>query len=62
MNTAAEDPRTKANTFRVPVYNSQDWETMLSIGTYTIKDMEKALAAVEESIPPAPGKSMKSRQ
>ncbi len=61
MNATEDDPRTKANAFRVPLYESQDWDTMLSVGTYTIKDMTKALAAVEETISLAPAKTKKIR-
>ncbi len=34
---------------------------MLAIGNYTIKDMAKALADVEESLPPKPVKAKKTR-
>ncbi len=54
MNKTAEDPRTKANVFTVHVYDSLERDTSLSFCTYTIKDMEKALAAVEDSLPSAP--------
>ncbi len=49
MDTMAEDQRTKANAFRVPPYNSKEWDTMLSVGTHTIKDMKTALAAIVDS-------------
>ncbi len=38
MNMMAEDPRTKANAFRVPPYDSKEWDTMLSVDIFTIKD------------------------
>ncbi len=49
MDTTEEDPRKKANAFRVPPYDSKEWDTMLSIGTHTIKDMKTALAAIVDS-------------
>ncbi len=56
-----EDPRTKSNAFRVPSYNSQNWETMLADGTCTIKDMVKALDVEEESLPSKTGKAKTGR-
>ncbi len=61
MDTKAEDPRMKANAFRVPPYDSKEWDTMLSIGTHTIKDMKTALAAIVDSTPPMQTKTKKSR-
>ncbi len=39
MDRKAEDPRTKNNSFRVPVYDSEEWATMKSLGTNNIKEM-----------------------
>ncbi len=61
MDTAAEDPRTKANAFRVPPYNSKNWQIMIDLGVFTIKDMIKAIAGEEESIPPKTTKAKKGR-
>ncbi len=55
----AEDPRTKANAFRV--HDSKKLDTMLSIGTFTIKDMKIALAAMVYSPPSMQAKTKKSR-
>ncbi len=44
MDTKAEDPRTSKNVFRVPVYNSEEWATMKSLDTNTIKEMNIAFA------------------
>ncbi len=44
MDTKAEDTRTK-NVFRIPVYDSEEWATMKSLDTNTIKEMNIALAA-----------------
>ncbi len=41
MDRSAEDPRSKNNAFRVPLYASADWHIMLSLGKYTIKDMQR---------------------
>ncbi len=61
IDTAAEHPRTKANVFRLPQYNSPNWQIMRGLGVFTIKDMIKAMAVDEESIPPKPTKAKKSR-
>ncbi len=61
MDTAAEDPRTKANAFRVPSYYSQNWQIMRGLGVFTIKDMIKAMAGDEELITPKPTKAKKRR-
>ncbi len=52
-------PRTKANVFRVPVYDSQEWATMRSIDADTIKGMDIALAAKVDPQPPAAIKKKK---
>ncbi len=49
MDTMTKDPRTNANAFRVLPYVSKEWDTMLSVGTHTIKDMKIALAAIVDS-------------
>ncbi len=49
IDTDAKDTRTKANVFRVPVYASQEWDKMISLGTQTIKEMLKASAEKQES-------------
>ncbi len=59
METAAEDPGTKANAFRVPQYDS--WQKMLDLGTFTIKDMVKAMVCEEEPTPPKITKAKKGR-
>ncbi len=51
MDTKAEDPRMKNNVFRVPVYDSEDWATMKSLDTNTIKEMNTALAAMVNTKP-----------
>ncbi len=56
-----EDPRTKANAFRVPPYYSKEVDTMLSVGIHTIKDMKITLAAIVDSLPPTQAKTKKSR-
>ncbi len=50
MDTKAEDPSTKNNVFRVPVYDSEDWATMKSLYTNTIKEMHIALAPKEKTL------------
>ncbi len=49
MDLEAEDPRCKANAFRVPLYASQYWQKMYDLGTYTIKDMIREMADRGES-------------
>ncbi len=44
MDTVAKDPRTKANAFRVPPFDSQNWHKMMELSTFTIKDIVKAMA------------------
>ncbi len=61
MDTDAEDPRTKANNFSVPVYASQDWEKMKNFDTQTIKEMLKDLAEKKESTPKVADKQKKIR-
>ncbi len=61
MDTVAEDPRTKANVFRVPPFESQNWQKMRDLGTFTIKDMVKVMAGEEESTPPKTTIAKKSR-
>ncbi len=61
MDTAAEDPRTKANAFRMPLYDSHNWKIMRDLGVFTIKDMIKAMAGEEDSTPPKTSKAKKSR-
>ncbi len=41
IHTAAEDPTTKANAFRVPPYNYLNWQKMRGLGVFTIEDMIK---------------------
>ncbi len=41
MDTATEDPRTKANVFSVPQYDSHNWRIMRDLHVFTIKDMIK---------------------
>ncbi len=53
MDTKAEEPRTKANTFRVLVFDSKEWANIKSLDTYTIKEMNIAKAAKVESKPTA---------
>ncbi len=60
MDTAAEDPRTKANACRVPPYNYQNWQIMRELGVFTVKDMLKEMAGEEESIPPKTTKAKRS--
>ncbi len=61
MNTDSEDPRTTANIFRVSVFGSQEWATMISLGTHTIKETNTALAEKRESLPKVTTKEKKSR-
>ncbi len=61
MNTDAEDPRTKVNIYSVPVFGSQDWATMISLDTHTIKEMNTALAEKRESTPKVTDKQNRSR-
>ncbi len=61
MDTIAEDPRTKANAFRVPPFESQNRQKLKNLGSFSIKDMVKAMAGEEESIPPKTVKAKKSR-
>ncbi len=61
MDTDAEDPRTKANVFRVLVYASQDLDKMISLGTQTIKEMLKVSAEKQESTPKTSAKQKKCR-
>ncbi len=62
MDMKAEDPRTKNNGFRVPVYDSEEWATMF-IGTNTIKEMNTALAAkAKTKAEPAKAKKGKTRR
>ncbi len=52
MDLHAEDPRSKINAFRVPVYSSPEWKKMIDLGAYTIKDMlNKDATGGEESNP-----------
>ncbi len=60
MDTKAEDPRTSKNVFRVPVYDSEEWATMKSLDTNTIKEMNTALAAKAKTKPET-AKTKKSR-
>ncbi len=60
MDTKADDPRTKNKVFRVPVYDSEEWATMKSLDTNTIKEMNIALAA-KANTKAETGKSKKSR-
>ncbi len=39
MDLHAEDPRSKNNVSRVPVYLSPEWKKMIDLDTYTIKDI-----------------------
>ncbi len=61
MDTAAEDPRTKANAFRVPPYDSQNWQIMRELDVFTIKEMVKAIAGDEGSTPPKTTKAKRGR-
>ncbi len=61
MYTMAEDPRTKANAFRVPPYDSKKWDTMLSVSTCTIKNMKTAFTEIVDSPPTTQAKTKKSR-
>ncbi len=61
MNKRAEDPKTKANAFRESPYDSKEWDTMLSDGTHTIKDMKTALAAIMNTPPTMQTKTKKPR-
>ncbi len=47
MVLEVEDPGSKANVFRVPRYASQEWQKMINLGTYTIKDMTIEMASKE---------------
>ncbi len=60
MDAKAEDPRMKANDYRVPVYDSQDWATMKSLDTNTIKELNSALVVKVDS-KPITAKPKKSR-
>ncbi len=51
MDMKAEDPRMSKNVFRVPVYDSEEWATMKSLHTNTIKEMNTALAAKAKTKP-----------
>ncbi len=63
MDTKAEDPRTKNNGFRVPVYDSEEWATMKFLGTNTIKEMNTALAAkVKTKVEPTKAKKGNTRK
>ncbi len=57
MDTAVEEPRTKANAFMVPLYNSHNWKIMRDLGVFNIKDM---MAGEKESTPPKTSKAKKS--
>ncbi len=61
MDTAAEDPRTKANAFRIPLFDSQNWQKMSDLGTFTIMDMVKVMADDEGPTPPKNANAKKSR-
>ncbi len=50
MDMTAEDP-----------YDSKEWDTMLSVSTHTIKNMEIASAAIMDSLPPKTKKSRHRR-
>ncbi len=52
MNLQAEDPRIKANAFRVSPYASLELQKMINLGTFTIKDMVNEMADKGESHPP----------
>ncbi len=63
MDTKAEDPRTKNNGVRVPVYDSEEWATMKFLGTNTIKEMNTALATkAKTKAEPAKVKKGKTRR
>ncbi len=63
MDMKAEDPRTKNNGFRVPVYDFEEWATMKFLGTNTIKEMNTALAAkVKTKVEPAKAKKGKTQR
>ncbi len=49
MELEEEDPRSNANAFRVPLYASQEWQKMLDLCIYNIKDMIKEMVEREES-------------
>ncbi len=54
MDIHVEDPRSKNNASRVPVYSSPEWKKMIDLCTFTIKDMmNKDATSGEESQPPA---------
>ncbi len=59
MNHEVEDSKT--NAYKVPPYASQQWQKMISLGKYTIKDILKDEASDEESHPPSPGVAKKGR-
>ncbi len=53
MELQAEDPRGKNNAFRITVYSSPEWTKMVSLGTFTAKDMHlKDVTSGEQSQPP----------
>ncbi len=60
MDTKAEHPRMENNVFRIPVYDSEDWATMTSLDTNTIKEVNTALAAKVNAKPTA-AKTKKGR-
>ncbi len=60
MDKKAEDPRTKNNIFRVPVYDSEEWATMKSLDANTIKEINIALIAKATTKPTA-AKTKKGR-
>ncbi len=42
MDHDAEHLTGKSNVFRVPQFTSQDWQTIISLGVYTIKEMQNS--------------------
>ncbi len=61
LDTAAEDPRTKGNAFRVSPNDSQNWKIMRELDVFTIKEMVKAMAGYEGSTSPKTTKAKRSR-
>ncbi len=63
MDKNAEDPRTKKNVFRITVYDSEEWASMKSLDTNTIKEIIIALVVkAKRKVQTAKAKKSRNRR